>query len=170
MSEEKENDVAPAILPESEAAISEEKVDEPEVVVDEVLASKPEVEESLVAEVAEESGEESVVEGDSDVVVEPTSNVVSSAEPTKRPKSRPSVTNVNNTISSATAEPTSVKKSEGKKAETVAVFSEKNARSNAIGGSIYRGYNLFPRKVADKWLEHAFVRPATPEEVARIYG
>jgi hypothetical protein len=170
MSEEKANDVVPAMLAEGEAVIPAEKVEEFKAVVDEILAAKPVAEEAPAAEVIAESVEDAVVEEKGDIVVEPAASVISSVEPAKRAKPRPSVSNVKDTIASATAEPVVEKKTEKKKSETVAVFSEKNARSNAIGGNIYRGYNLFPKKVADKWLEYTFVRLATPEEVSRVYG
>ncbi len=37
-------------------------------------------------------------------------------------------------------------------------------------GKINKGYNIFPKDVANKWLKRNYVRLATPEEVAEEYG
>ena len=49
-----------------------------------------------------------------------------------------------------------------------ALYSEKNILVEGLG-KINKGYNIFPKDVADSWLEKSFVRLATPEEVAEEY-
>ena len=50
-----------------------------------------------------------------------------------------------------------------------AVHSERNVLVEGLG-KINKGYNIFPKDVADKWLKRNYVRLATPEEVAEEYG
>ncbi len=50
-----------------------------------------------------------------------------------------------------------------------AVYSEKNILVDGLG-KINKGYNIFPKDVANKWLKRSYVRLATPEEVAKEYG
>lgn len=51
----------------------------------------------------------------------------------------------------------------------VAVLSEKNILVEGLG-KLNKGYNIFPKDVADNWLKYSYVRLATPEEVAEEYG
>lgn len=156
MSEENTNDIFPATLAEGEAVIPAEKVEEFEALAETIL-------ESVV-----ETPEEVVVEEKEETLVDPLANIVASEEPTKKPRSKASVTNVEGAIGSATAAPVA-KASAVNDKEIVAIFSEKNARVSGLG-SIYRGYNLFAKKLSDKWLTYSFTRLATPEEVARVYN
>lgn len=55
------------------------------------------------------------------------------------------------------------------KEEMVAVFSSKNVLWQDVG-SISKGYNIFSKSEAEKWLTRGHVRLATPEEVAQEYG
>jgi len=55
------------------------------------------------------------------------------------------------------------------KADMVAVFSTRNVLWQGIG-SISKGYNIFSKSEADKWLTRGHVRLATPQEVAQEYG
>jgi len=57
----------------------------------------------------------------------------------------------------------------GIKADTVAVFSTRNVLWQDVG-SISKGYNIFSKSEADKWLTRGHVRLATPQEVAQEYG
>jgi hypothetical protein len=52
---------------------------------------------------------------------------------------------------------------------TIAVHSTKNVVWEGVG-KISKGYNIFPKAIAEKWLSRNHVREATPEEVAREYG
>ena len=53
--------------------------------------------------------------------------------------------------------------------EMVACFSTKNVTWQGVG-SISKGYNIFSKSEADKWLTRNHVRLAKPEEVAGEYG
>jgi len=55
------------------------------------------------------------------------------------------------------------------KADMVAVFSTRNVLWQGVG-SISKGYNIFSKSEADKWLTRGHVRLATPEEVAEEYA
>ena len=55
------------------------------------------------------------------------------------------------------------------KSNMVAVFSTRNVLWEGVG-SISKGYNIFSKSEADKWLTRGHVRLATPEEVAQEYG
>ena len=55
------------------------------------------------------------------------------------------------------------------KKDMVACFSTKNVSWQGVG-SISKGYNIFSKAEADKWLTRGHVRLAKPEEVAEEYG
>lgn len=150
--------------------------DNTEVTVEEAveIVELPEAPVEDVVEPALETAEEvapaidDVVEQIADLEVENT--VISSPDTSKRPKSGPSIVAAKDEAigSSAAARPARPAKP-AKVEEKVAVFAEKNAYLASVG-HIYRGYNIFTKTVADKWLTRSFVRLATPEEVAREFG
>jgi len=55
------------------------------------------------------------------------------------------------------------------KEDMVAVFSTKNVLWDGVG-SISKGFNIFSKSEADKWLTRGHVRLAKPQEVAKEYG
>lgn len=65
--------------------------------------------------------------------------------------------------------PAASKVAETTTTDKVAVFSEKNVLWEGVG-TIKRGYNVFSKSVADKWLARSYVRLATPEEVKKAFG
>lgn len=62
-----------------------------------------------------------------------------------------------------------LKAAETQQPTKTAVYSDKNILVEGLG-KINKGYNIFPKDVADSWLSKNFVRLATPEEVAEEYG
>jgi hypothetical protein len=56
-----------------------------------------------------------------------------------------------------------------KKADKVAIYSERNVSWSEVG-KVYRGYNIVTQAQADKWLTRSHCRLATPEEVAKEFG
>jgi len=61
------------------------------------------------------------------------------------------------------------KTSAKKKADKVAIYSERNVSWTEVG-KVYRGYNIVTQAQADKWLTRSHCRLATPEEVAKEFG
>jgi hypothetical protein len=139
----------PAILVEGETIIPQEKFEEFETAVNEVIKSKS-VKEAPATE---------------DVIVAPTTDQVV-------PGLGPVADGVmGSSLVSKTEKPkVSTSKSKTSDADKVAIFSSKNVTWSEIGSKVYRGYNIVKPEIADKWLTKDFIRLATPEEVAKEFG
>jgi len=177
MSEEKANDVVPAMLAEGEAVIPAEKAEEFKAVVEEILAEKA-AEEALVEEEKKPEVEAPAVEAEKPVHAEeskkPAENVVSSksVNAVKPSNVAPGITSVNNgVIGTGDVKLTKTEKKAPKvpKEEKVAVHSTRNVTWPNVG-KVFRGYNIVTKEQADKWLTRDHVRLATPEEVAQEFG
>lgn len=60
-------------------------------------------------------------------------------------------------------------KTEAKKEEKIAIWSNKNVRWTGVG-TLSAGYNIVTKEAAEKWLGRQGIRKASPEEVATYYG
>jgi hypothetical protein len=97
------------------------------------------------------------------------SKVVSSEEPVRTRKPKPSVQNVNNAIGSASIKTDEPVIENSLEKEKVALFSTKNMSWQGVG-KIHIGYNIVSKEASQKWLAYSHVRLATPEEVAREFS
>lgn len=166
MSNETENeDVTSVDLLEGEAEapveaaeiVEEESAEES--VVDEVVAKA----ESIAADIKTKAKGMPETDGE---------NVIGSSRTTAKggKKSGRIVSTTNGAIGSGAADRSPKIKAEAvEEPAKTAVFSEKNVLVDGLG-KINKGYNIFPKDVATKWLDKSFVRLATPEEVAKEYG
>jgi hypothetical protein len=162
MSNETEiEDVTPVDLPEETVVEDTETVEEStdEGVVDEVVAQA----ESLAADIKTKI--KGMPETDSNNVIG------SSRTKSEGGKKFGKITETTNgAIGSGPADMSpKVKATEVQEPDKVAVFSDKNILVEGLG-KINKGYNIFPKDVANKWLKRNYVRLATPEEVAEEYG
>lgn len=62
-----------------------------------------------------------------------------------------------------------VEDDEKPKAETVALFSERNLHWQGVG-ELKKGYNIVTERAAEKWLTRNVVREVSARELARHYG
>lgn len=136
---------------------------------EENLEQSFEVAETKVEEVAEELGFYAKIAEDTTIVQE--NNVIGSTEKITKEETNSNVSNLKNgAMGSASADrPSKPAKKAEPKEETVAVHSTRNVTWNGVG-KIYRGYNIVPKSISEKWVTRDHARLATPEEVAREFG
>jgi hypothetical protein len=139
----------PANLAEGETIIPEEKFEEFEAAVDEVIKSKSVKEATKTEDVIKAPVADQVVPGLGPVA----DGVMGSSlvSKTEKPKVSTSKSKTNDT-------------------DKVAIYSSKNVTWSEIGSKVYRGYNIVKPELAEKWLTKDFIRLATPEEVAKEFG
>lgn len=143
--------------------VVEENVVAEVVVEDQALAVEAEPEVQDVPETTNDVAETAAS-------VEVVDTVISSPDQSKRPKPKSSLaTGEGSVIESPSASRKDVTAKSSDTQEKVAIFSQKNVSWTSVG-KLYRGYNIVPKSVADKWLAYSFVRLATPEEVAKELG